>query len=152
MDQTIVLGCEPLPYPRLPEGLSHRDWVDVPEPPTAQDGPVMIVHVIRFADPESARTTPDAMQAYQSSAAGVALAHGVRVAGWFAVNGTIIGDGRTWHQVRFNLFPSRRAFMAVATDPARLEAQHTHREAAIADTYTMITRPTVDALAETLQR
>jgi hypothetical protein len=30
----------------------------------------------------------------------------------------------------------------------RLEAQHAHREAAIADTYTMILRPRIDRLAE----
>ncbi|WBP96978.1 hypothetical protein O6072_13245 [Mycolicibacterium neoaurum] len=150
MDQTIVLGCDPLPYPPIPHGLEQLDWKDVPEPPSTQDGPVMIVHVLRFADPESARTTPDAMQAYQSAAAGVALSHGARVAGWFRVDGTIVGDGRSWHQVRFNLFPSRRAFMAVATDPARLQAQKTHRDAAIADTYTMITRPVVNTLAESL--
>ena len=37
--------------------------------------------------------------------------------------------------------------MAVALDPARLEAQHEHREVAIADTYTMILRPVIDRLA-----
>jgi hypothetical protein len=147
MDQTIVLGCDPLPLPRFPEDAEQHDWADVPEPPTAQDGPVMIVHVLRFADPCSARATPEAMRAYQGAAARVAAAHGVRVAGWFAVNGTIVGDGRSWHQVRFNLFPSRRAFMAVATDPARLQAQKAHRDVAIADTYSMITRPVINTLA-----
>jgi hypothetical protein len=32
------------------------------------------------------------------------------------------------HQVRFNQFPSKRAFMTVVTDPARLEAQKNYRE------------------------
>jgi hypothetical protein len=71
-----------------------------------------------------------------------------RVAGWFAVEGTIIGDGRVWHQVRFNQFPGRRAFMAVVTGLVRLEPQKNHREKAIADTYTMIVRASIDALAE----
>jgi hypothetical protein len=40
--------------------------------------------------------------------------------------------------------------MAVVTDPARLEAQKAHREPAIADTYTMIVRPTIDRLEATI--
>ena len=46
--------------------------------------------------------------------------------------------------MRFNEFPSRRAFLAVVNDPRRREAQSTHREAAIADTYTLMTRATRD--------
>jgi hypothetical protein len=34
-------------------------------------------------------------------------------------------------------------------DPARLDAQKTSREPAIADTYTMIVRPTIDRLSAT---
>ena len=71
----------------------------------------------------------------------MAAPHGVRVAGWFGVEGTVIGDGRQWDQARFNAFPSKAAFMAVVLDPARLEAQRSHREVAIADTYTMICDP-----------
>lgn len=37
--------------------------------------------------------------------------------------------------------------MAVATDPARLQAQKAHRDVAIADTYSMITRPVINTLA-----
>ena len=40
--------------------------------------------------------------------------------------------------------------MAVVFDPDRLAAQRDHREVAIADTYTMILRPTIDRLAESL--
>jgi len=40
--------------------------------------------------------------------------------------------------------------MAVATDPARLQAQKDYREKAIADTYTMIVRPAIDRLAESI--
>jgi len=77
----------------------------------------------------------------------VASPHGVRIHGWFTAEGTIIGDGRTWDQVRFNAFPSRAAFRAVATDPDRLVAQADHREPALADTYAMIVAPGLDALA-----
>ncbi len=74
----------------------------------------------------------------------------MRINGWFDVEDTIIGDGRAWHQVRFNEFPSKAAFMAVVTDPARLEAQKDHREVAIADTYTMIVRAQVNQLASSI--
>ena len=90
------------------------------------------------------------MVAYQNAAAAVAVPHGVRINGWFVVEGTILGDGRSWDQVRFNEFPSKAAFMAVVMDPARLEAQKQHREVAIADTYTMILRPTINRIAESV--
>jgi hypothetical protein len=90
------------------------------------------------------------MSAYTDHAARVAVPHGVRIDGWFTVEGTIVGDGRAWSQVRFNAFPSKRAFMAVATDPERLRAQREHRETALEDTYTMILRPTINRLVDSL--
>jgi hypothetical protein len=69
-----------------------------------------------------------------------------RINAWFAVEGTIIGDGRAWHQVRFNEFPSKAAFMAAVMDPSRLAAQADHRGVAVADTYTMIVRAQVNTL------
>ena len=75
----------------------------------------------------------------------------MRVDGWFAVEGTILGDGRTWDQVRFNAFPSKAAFLAVVMDPARLQAQKADRESAIADTYIMIVRPTINRLAASVR-
>lgn len=146
MESTIVMGTQPMPQPAAPEGFAQADWADVPHPPTDDDGPVVVVHVLRFHDAEAANATPTHMEQYQSEAAKVALGHGVRINGWFAVEGTIIGDGRAWHQVRFNEFPSKAAFMAVVMDPARLAAQGEHREVAIADTYTMIVRATLNTL------
>jgi hypothetical protein len=102
---------------------------------------VMVIHVIKFNEDG----IPD-MDSYQDAAGVVAVPHGLRLAGWFGVEGTIIGDGRSWDQARFNAFPSKAAFMAVALDPDRLAAQAAHRETAIADTYTMILRPVIDQL------
>lgn len=151
MEQTFVIGCQPIDIP-VPDGVELPDWADVPHPPTHDDGPVVVIHVLRFhetADGTPAGSeTPAHMEAYQSAAGKVAVPQGVRVSGWFAAEGTIIGDGRRWHQVRFNTFPSKAAFMAVVTDPERLAAQAEHRETAIADTYTMIVRPHVDMLEE----
>ncbi len=150
MERTIVMGCQPMPFPTAPAGVTEVDWVDVPYPPTADDGAVTVLHVIRFVDADAAHDIPDEMQAYTSAAAVSASRHGVRVSAWFSVEGTIVGDGRAWHQARFNEFPSKRAFMAVVTDPARLAAQQEHREKAIADTYTMIVRPTIDRLRQSI--
>ena len=145
METTIVIGTQPMPVPEAPEGFELIDWADVPYPPTADDGPVVVMHVIRFND-AAAHATPDHMEQYQTAAGKVALGHGVRISGWLAVEDTIIGDGRAWHQVRFNEFPSKAAFMAVVTDPSRLEAQKDHREVAIADTYALIVRASLNDL------
>jgi hypothetical protein len=141
MAQTIVIGGQPIPSPALP--ADAPDWADVPHPPTPEDGPVVVMHVLRYHE---GKADTD-MVSYQDAAGAIAVPHGVRIAGWFAAEGTIIGDGREWDQVRFNAFPSKAAFMAVALDPARLAAQREHREVAIADTYTMILRPILDRLA-----
>lgn len=144
MEQTIVMGCLPMAAP----GPHEADWKSVPHSPTDDDGPVCVVHVIRFEDAEAAHVVPGDMKAYQSAAGAVAVPHGVRIDGWFAVEGTILGDGRGWHQVRFNSFPSRAAFLAVVRDRSRLEAEESHRNVAIADTYTVMTRPTINELRQ----
>jgi hypothetical protein len=142
MERTIVMGCSALELsPMVTDPSRLVDWSTVPHPPTPDDGPVVVLHVIRFA--EGGR---EAMLAYQDHAAEVAAPHGARVGAWFRVEGTIVGDGRSWDEVRFNLFPSLAAFMAVATDRARLAAQVQHREPAIADTYAMIVRPMINRL------
>ncbi len=147
MASTIVSGCVPIPFPQG----EPVDWADVPHPPTADDGPIVVIHVLEFDEASAAAVTPDEMVAYQHAAGAVAVPHGVRINGWFAVEGTILGDGRSWDQIRFNEFPSKAAFMAVVMDPARLAAQKGHREIAIADTYTMILRPSINRIAESIE-
>ncbi len=146
MQATIVSGCLPIPPPQG----EPVDWADVAHPPTVEDGPVVVIHVLKFDEASSNGVTPDEMEAYQNAAAAVAVPHGVRINGWFSVDGTILGDGRSWDQIRFNEFPSKAAFMAVVTDPARLEAQKGHREVAIADTYTMILRASINRIADSI--
>lgn len=142
MASTIVMGCRPADVP-VDEGLMV-DWSAVAHPPTADDGPVMVVHVVRYA--EGGR---ELMTGYQDHAAVIAARHGGQVAAWFGVEGTIVGDGRSWDDVRFNRFPSKAAFLAVVADPARVEVQRSHRAPAMADTYTLIVRPTIDRFAGT---
>lgn len=140
MAETIVCGCLPMDLPPLP--ADAPSWDEVPHPPTAQDPYVVVVHVIKFNDDDRRNE----MATYTDHAAKIAVPHGVRLAAWTQVEGTILGDGRTWDQIRFNVFPSREAFMKVVLDPDRLAAQAAHRETAIADTYTLITRPSIDRL------
>ena len=140
MAATIVMGCTEAELPTAPG--TFVDWSEVPHPPTPDDGPVAIVHVIEFADAGGR----EQMAQYQDKAFETAASGGVRIGGWFDVEGTIIGDGRQWDQVRFNVFPSKAAFMAVALDPDRLAAQAAHREPAMTDTYALIVRPTIDHL------
>jgi hypothetical protein len=144
MAETIVCGCLPMPIPPLPDDAPT--WDAVPHPPTADDPYVVVIHVIKFNDDERRAE----MATYTDHAAKIAVPNGVRLAAWTQVEGTIVGDGREWDQIRFNVFPSREAFMAVVLDPERLAAQAAHRETAIADTYTLITRPIIDRLYESI--
>ena len=143
MDRTIILSCQPIEAPQVP--ADAPDWEHVPHPPTSDDGPVVVLHVLKYRDGQY-----EQMQAYTRESANVAVPNGVRIAGWFGVEGTIVGDGRGWDQARFNAFPSKAAFLAVVFDPDRLAAQAAHREPAIDYTYTMILRPSINTLAESL--
>jgi hypothetical protein len=108
---------------------------------------VIVLHVIRFHEGGAEGD----MVSYQDEAGRVAVPHGVRIDGCFGVTDHLAGDGRVWHQVRFNAFPSREAFLAVVFDPARMTAHKDHREVAIADTYTLVLRPVLDELAASVE-
>lgn len=145
MQETIVMGCLPVDLPSTE--ILETDWEEVLYPPSEDDGPIAVLHVLKFEPGAKMDETPQDMEKYQEKAAEAALKNGLRISGWFGVEGTIVGDGRKWDQVRFNTFPSKAAFMEVVNDPNRLEAQKKHREKAIADTYTLIVRTSVDNIA-----
>ncbi|MEI7859229.1 MAG: hypothetical protein WCI26_05285 [Acidimicrobiales bacterium] len=144
MASTFVIGCQPMTWPELPAEAPSLD--SVPHPSTPDDGPVVIMHVLKFNEGGGSED----MDIYQNAAARIALPHGVRIDAWLEVEGTIVGDGRSWDQIRFNVFPSQAAFMAVAMDPDRLAAQADNREPAIADTYTMMMRPLINRLGASI--
>jgi hypothetical protein len=139
MEFTFVIGCQPA---ELNDAFRVKpaSWSDIEHAPTDDDGPIMVVHLLKFV--EGGRQ--GSMLEYQSKAFGVAQKHGGGAAAIFNVEGTIMGDGRQWDEVRFIAYPSLRAFMAVVQDPERLAAQGEHRGAAIADTYTVVVRPRND--------
>ena len=149
MKSTIVMGGLPTPLPEM-EGVSSVDPDQVPHPATEEDGEIVVLHVLKYEESVDLVQNPEDMNKYSSEAAKVAAQHGVSVSGFFAVEGTILGDGRDWDQIRFINYPSKRAFMAVVSDPDRLKAQ-VHRENAISDTYTLILRPTLNRLKESLE-
>jgi hypothetical protein len=144
MASTIIVGCQPAEMPELPEDAPALDAV--PHPSTPDDGPVVILHLLRYHD----GGRDEGLEVYQGDAARIALPHGVRISAWLDVEGTIVGDGRSWDEVRFHRFPSRAAFEAVAFDPDRIAAQMTSRDPVVADTYTMVLRPFLDRLAESI--
>lgn len=149
MEATFIIAGQPFAPPTW-DG-ERPDAATVPHPSTDEDGPVVVVHVVQFdrstADsPEALAESIAHMDAYQAHAATVAVPHGVSIDGWFRAEGTVVGDGRRWDQVRFNRFPSKAAFMAVVFDPGRLAVQAEHRETAMSDTYTLIVRPLIDTL------
>lgn len=139
MEFTFVIGCQPMsPQPSVRPNPSV--WPTLEHAPNDEDGPVVVVHVVRYED-----GLYDDMVQYQNTASLPAEKVGGGAAAWFNVEGTIMGDGRRWDEVRFNTFPSLRAFRDVVyNDPERMDAQKEHRERAIADTYTMIVRPSID--------
>ena len=149
MERTIVMGCHPMAGPDAPDGVTPPDWTDGAASADARRRPGRGDPRLRFRETAAAarrdprRTWRPTREPRRPSPSPT----GPASPAWFAVEGTIVGDGRSWDQVRFNAFPSKAAFTAVATDPARLAAQHAHREPAIADTYTLIVRPSLDRLA-----
>lgn len=106
---TIVIGCQPMPAPVVAASPA--------------DGGLMVIDVLRFADP--------------AVAAPASTRTGGRVAGWFAAEGTIVGDGRRWDEVRFHAYPSAAA--------ASAGMARTSREPAIVDAYTLIVSPSSTA-------
>ncbi len=71
---------------------------------------------------------------------------------WFEAEGTIIGDGRSWDDVRFNVYPSRAAFMDIVFDSDRLGGERGRTEPQIEDSYALLLRPFLDGLAESIVR
>ena len=143
MERTIIMCCTPMDLPFAAPDFPRAPFDAAPNPSTPEAPPILVCHVVQLADGGAGAAD---FNAYSAKAAKVGLAQGVRIDGWFAVEGTPVGDGRQWDQVRFNAFPSRAAFSAVVNDPERLEAHVAHREVAMSDTYTMLLRPLIDRL------
>lgn len=147
MQEAILLGCIPSPSMPVPRHLDIPAWSAVPHPATDEDSPVIVVHAVRYADTD---WSPDDMAAYAHALATASVPHGARGTRWFAVEGTIVGDGRQWDDVRFTMYPSMAAFMAVVNDLDHISAYDRHRAHLIADIYTVVMRPRIDRLGRSV--
>ena len=145
--EAIILGCIPSPSMPVPSNLHVPAWNAVPHPANDDDSPVVVVHAIRYADTD---WSPEDMAAYAHALAAASVPHGARATRWFAVEGTMIGDGREWDDVRFTMYPSEAAYMAVVNDLDHILAYERHRAHLIADSYTLILRPRIDRLARSV--
>ncbi len=107
MAETIIVGTQPVAAPTSTEAPA--------------DDPIIVVDVITFAE---------------GADRAVLVPQGAHVAGWFDAEGTIIGDGRSWDQVRYHVYPNRESIPVMVEDPA------------VADRYSMIVRPLINRIAE----
>lgn len=64
MAETIVMGCQPFDVPAWPDDAPRPDWADVRHPPTDDDRPVMVIHVLKYREAADAAVTPEQMDAY----------------------------------------------------------------------------------------
>lgn len=149
VEASIVMAASLQPTLR-PEGFEPPES---PFPPTAEEPAFEMIHVLRYhaqamyeeGSGEPARTGREAMHLYSSGAEEAADRVGVYPTAWFEIQGVVIGDGRPWDEVRLNYMPSRAGFNALVMDPTRLDGQH-HRNAAIEETYSLITYPALSAI------
>ena len=150
VERTIVLVAHPAPD-QLPEDLRRVDLTKLPFPPTADDPPINLVHLIRFhsiAQYADGRPTTlsgrEAFALYEQGRVSQALPLGVRPAIKLDVEAELIGDGRVWDEVRINNFPSRAAFAQLATKESLDAAGYENRVAGLADTYALVAAPLVN--------
>lgn len=152
MQRTIVIGCQPIVIGGL-DDQAEVDWDDVPYPPTESDPPVVLVQVLNYDDGVTATADrAQQQQRYQIATTLAAERLGVRVDGWFVVEGTVVGDGRIWDHVRFSTFPSQGALTALLEDPERRAVSADGFDPAVEDAVVLAVRPSINTLRESLNR
>ena len=100
-------------------------------------GPVVMLNLLRFKEHadgiDEGMSGADAYARYGEEAAPFLDGVGGRLLHAAAAGQTVIGpEGREWDMVLLVQYPSRKAFLEMAGDPAYLEV-HKHREAALED-------------------
>ena len=149
VEKTIVMVTHLQPSP-VPPGFEFPPPL---YPPTDDDPSFELVHVMDFHDiaqyeegvDEPERTGAEAWAEYQAGG-GASVEIGSRPTATLDVQGAIIGDTeRSWDQVYIVYMPSMAGFQALLEDETR-EAGRYHRLAALANNYSMITYPLVNAI------
>lgn len=143
----IVISCIPTPKMYTAPDLDPPPWAGVPHPATDEDSPVVVMHVIRHSD---AAHSPDEHAAYNRLLANASIPHGARATRWFAAEGTILGDGRAWDDVRITAYPSCASYLAVIDELERDSEYRDHRQRLIADQYSVVIRPTIDRIVRSI--
>lgn len=147
LESTIVLACIPSPTMPVPAHLTVPAWNSVPHPATDEDGPVTVMHLIRYVEDHD---EPEKMAKYAQALAAASVRHGARSTRWFAVESTVVGDGREWHDVRFTAYPSRAAFSAARQDLTNRPDYPAIQSEVIADRYTLVLRARIDRLVRSV--
>lgn len=149
VETTIVMVTHPRPS-------SVADDFEFPPPAfpaTSGDPSFEWVRVLDFNDVaqyspsagEPERTGAEAWEEFEKASA-AAVGIGVKPLASFDVQGVITGPAdNSWDRVIFEYVPSRAGFDALLADPTR-QAGSYHRDAALANGYSMITFPTISAL------
>lgn len=133
----------------FPDAFFEVDLANLPTPPTPEDQPIAICHLLDYHDiaqyadgRETTLTGREAIGLYEQGRQDQdVLGLGVRPALWLLIDGELVGDGRQWDEFRVNYFPNRATFFQIANADSLEEAGVEHREAAINDTYTQLTDP-----------
>ncbi len=133
----------------LPDVLRDVDLSSVPYPPTPEDPPIAVVHLLDYNDVaqyadgrETSLTGREAMRLYEEGRQEQnVFGLGVRPGLYLLIEGEVVGDGRDWEEFRINNFPSRATFAQVSSPDSLGEAGIVHRQAALRETYTQLTAP-----------
>lgn len=147
VEATTVLATTMIDSPTSPT------VVDPPYPATADDPAFGMVHVLDYRevaayaagdDPSTPLAGREAMESYDSVAEAVSTPLGVEEAATFEVLATVFGPVGVWEEVRLEVFPSHAAFDALTSDSTWESGVH-HREAALENTYGIVTVPAINA-------
>lgn len=149
VEKSIVLVTQMIDL-MLPDDFEPADPAF---PATDEDPAFDMVHLMSFHDvavyednvDEPMRSGREAVDIYSQNASEVAGPLGVYPRAWFEVEGELIGDGRPWHELRINHFPSGETFRQLMSNPD-WESGTYHRDAGLADTYSLMTAPLFVAL------
>jgi uncharacterized protein (DUF1330 family) len=98
-------------------------------------GPVVMLNLLRFKErataPDEGASGQEAYQRYADAMRGIVEARGGRILWMGSVGGQVIGQGAEgFHMAALVEYPSRRAFVAIATSP-EVAAIGVHRAAGL---------------------
>lgn len=151
VEKTIVMVAHREGDP-FPDEFYDVDLESLPTPPTPEDQPIAICHILDYHDTaqyadgrETTLTGREAMALYtQGRSDQDVLGLGVRPGLWLEIEGELLGRGSQFEEFRVNNFPNRDTFFQIANAESFDDAGGEHRIAAIKETYTQVTVPLIN--------